>query len=236
MNDDAKATDTNRPTSEAPVGMGWFMPPEVSMGDVALMAEGVLPDTAMAPPTRELPQPTGVTQERAFGFVDLCGFSAFTAQEGNEAAFAALTHFREIVRAVASQRGVRIAKWLGDGAMLVGLAAGPLVATMAELVVRFPAQIRAGVAAGPALLFEADDYIGESVNRAARLCDLAFPDTVLASPEVIAHIPTWTDAEEIDPLEVRSLGLIRGICRITVEASLEARMDAPPMPEEASAL
>jgi adenylate cyclase len=213
-----------------------FTPPDVAAVDEALMAEGVLPESAMAPPRAALPTPTGVTQDRSFGFVDLCGFSAFTAAEGTEAAYAALSHFREIVRAVASQRGVRVAKWLGDGAMMIGLGPGPLVATMAELVVRFPAQIRAGVAAGPALLFEADDYVGEPVNRAARLCDLAFPDTVLASPEVIAHIPSWTVAEEIGPLDVRSLGTISGICRITVSHELERLMDAQPMPDAASAL
>ena len=57
---------------------------------------------------------------RTFVFVDLSGFTNYTAAFGDDAAGRILSTFRAIVREVASERGVRIAKWLGDGCMVVG--------------------------------------------------------------------------------------------------------------------
>ena len=71
-----------------------------------------------------------------------------------------------------------MAKWLGDGAMLIGVDTTPSVALGAHLIARFAdseIQVRVGLATGNALLFEGDDYIGEPVNLAARLCALACP-------------------------------------------------------------
>jgi hypothetical protein len=49
---------------------------------------------------------------RTFVFVDLSGFTNYTAAYGDDAAGRILGTFRTIVRSVASERGVRIAKWL----------------------------------------------------------------------------------------------------------------------------
>ena len=40
-----------------------------------------------------------------------------------------------MVRDICSRRGVRVAKWLGDGAMLVGVETTPLVAATLEMQV-----------------------------------------------------------------------------------------------------
>jgi len=56
---------------------------------------------------------------RYFAFIDLCGFTRFTEVHGDEEAVAVLTGFRTLVRFIASEHGVRVAKWLGDGAMFV---------------------------------------------------------------------------------------------------------------------
>ena len=58
---------------------------------------------------------------RTFVFVDLSGFTNYTAAFGDDAAGRLLSAFRTIVREVASDRGVRIAKWLGDGCMIVAV-------------------------------------------------------------------------------------------------------------------
>ncbi|HSN70419.1 MAG TPA: hypothetical protein VLT59_02875, partial [Steroidobacteraceae bacterium] len=58
---------------------------------------------------------------RTFVFVDLSGFTNYTAAFGDDAAGRVLATFRAIVRNVASDRGVRIAKWLGDGCMIVAV-------------------------------------------------------------------------------------------------------------------
>ena len=52
---------------------------------------------------------------RYFAFVDLCGFTRFTEVHGDEEAVSVLTGFRTLVRYIASEHGVRVAKWLGDG-------------------------------------------------------------------------------------------------------------------------
>ena len=56
--------------------------------------------------------------ERCFAFVDLSGFTAFTEHYGDEQTVVVLASFRTRVREVAARRGVRVTKWLGDGAML----------------------------------------------------------------------------------------------------------------------
>ena len=58
---------------------------------------------------------------RTFIFVDLSGFTHFTETQGDDAAGRLLAAFRSVARDVASERGVRIAKWLGDGLMIVAM-------------------------------------------------------------------------------------------------------------------
>jgi class 3 adenylate cyclase len=136
---------------------------------------------------------------RSFAFVDVSGFTALTELEGDERAVEVLTAFRALLRDICSRRGVRIAKWLGDGVMLVCVETPPLLATILELHyvvchVSGPAQtvsIRSGVTSGYVILMEGDDYIGHCVNVAARLCDLADGGEALASPSVIDYLPRW---------------------------------------------
>lgn len=134
--------------------------------------------------------------ERAFAFVDLCGFTSFMAEQGEHIASRALTTFQSLTRAIATRRGVRVAKWLGDGAMLVGVGVGvgPTIAAATELVGRYQRQtlvLRGGVAHGQAMLFQGDDYIGRPVNLAARLCFAARPGELLAVGYPSSALPTW---------------------------------------------
>ena len=69
---------------------------------------------------------------RTFAFLDLSGFTALTESEGDEHAVAVLAVFRAALRDICSRRAVRIAKWLGDGAMLVSVETMPLVAAALE--------------------------------------------------------------------------------------------------------
>ena len=138
---------------------------------------------------------------RSFAFVDLCGFTHFTASEGDDRATRVLAEFRRTVRDVASARGVRVAKWLGDGAMIVAVQAGPLVVAVLEIEAGVEdagslLPIRAGLATGPVILFEGDDYIGTPVNLAARLCDVAQPREVLVVPQLAPYTPPWAVAGE----------------------------------------
>ena len=106
-----------------------------------------------------------------FVFVDLSGFTNYTAAFGDDAAGRILSAFRTIVREVASERGVRIAKWLGDGCMIVAVDQADAIAFTLDLENRAaevcaPLTLRVGIATGYALLFEGDDYIGSAVNMA----------------------------------------------------------------------
>ncbi len=138
--------------------------------------------------------------ERCFAFVDLCGFTAFIEHFGDERTVVVLANFRTRVREIAARRGVRVTKWLGDGAMLSSEDTQAVVSMVLELGVPLPdavpLEIRAGVSRGPVIMFEGDDYIGRATNVASRLCDAAAPGQVLATREVVSHAPRWVSAGE----------------------------------------
>ena len=132
---------------------------------------------------------------RTFAFVDLSGFTNYTAAFGDDAAGRILSAFRSIAREVASERGVRIAKWLGDGCMIVAVDQADADRLRARAraagrpTVCAPLAVRVGIATGYALLFEGDDYIGSAVNMAARLCDAAGPFEVLMPAMQLERLP-----------------------------------------------
>jgi adenylate cyclase len=147
---------------------------------------------------------------RTFAFLDLSGFTALTESQGDERAVAVLGVFRAALRDICSRRAVRIAKWLGDGAMLVSVDTMPLVAAALEIKAAIelapePVTIRCGVTTGTVILLEGDDYIGHAVNVAARLCDLAVGHEILAVPSVVAELPPWATVEAAGAISVRGL-------------------------------
>jgi len=99
-------------------------------------------------------------------------------------------------------------KWLGDGVMLVGVDVEPIVAAVVAIcnqmseVGELP--MRAGVATGPVIILEGDDYVGKAVNTAARLCDRAEAGMILAATDALV-LPDWVEAEDCPPLHVRGL-------------------------------
>jgi class 3 adenylate cyclase len=167
-----------------------------------------------------------VRVDRWFAFVDLAGFTSFGDEHGDDESVRVLTAFRAAARSVATDYGVRIAKWLGDGCMLVSVAPDQLVAAVCTLEgmvdeMELPLQIHAGVSGGPVILLEGDDYTGGPVNLASRLMDAALPHEILAPCELAAHVPEGTPVEAIgmlsvagfhEPLEVVRLGC--GLARV----------------------
>jgi class 3 adenylate cyclase len=191
-----------------------------------------------------------VRVRRTFAFVDLSGFTALTESEGDERAVSVLAVFRSTLRGICSRRAVRIAKWLGDGAMLVSVESTPLVAATLEMKFAAdsapePIAIKCGITIGHVILLEGDDYIGHAVNVAARLCDLAVGNEVLALSEVVPELPAWGAVRSTDevvlrglehPLHVVRLGLHETgpeavadpVCQIplTEDTAFERRRDA----------
>lgn len=147
--------------------------------------------------------------ERCFAFVDLTGFTAFTEHHGDERTVEILAHFRGRVREIAARRGVRVTKWLGDGAMLSSADTAAVVALVLELAFRIrssvPLDIRAGLAHGAVIMFEGDDYIGRPANVASRLCDTAGVGQILATREVVSQAPRWVAASPFGSYPVHGL-------------------------------
>ncbi len=157
--------------------------------------------------------------DRTFVFVDLAGFTGFTRDHGPHEAVKRLGEFRRIARNVAAKRGVRVAKWLGDGVMTVSVDPTAAIAFSAHLVDHFrrtDLNVRIGLASGIALLFEGDDYIGEPVNLAAKLCQAAQPGEMLAACS-LDDLPDWVTAEADISVSIRGVGLIGDIHRLVPE-------------------
>jgi adenylate cyclase len=133
-----------------------------------------------------------VRVERTVCFLDLCGFTAYTEAHSDDAAVAVLARLRAVLRAVSEARGVRITKWLGDGAMLSGIDPLAVVACADEVRDRIahtsPLAIRGGIVRGHVIMFEGDDYVGAAVNAAARLCRAAGANQLLAAARVFENI------------------------------------------------
>ena len=138
--------------------------------------------------------------ERTFAFIDLSGFTRFTDSNGDKAALGEINKFRLFVREIASRKGLRIAKWLGDGAMLV--AVEPEIAT--EAIMEMQSRME-GLASGPVLMVDGEDYLGHPVNLAARLCDLAKPGEVLATREMMTSLMVNTPSHPMGEQEITGL-------------------------------
>lgn len=177
---------------------------------------------AIAPPDFEVSSaddPAQLLLRRTFGFLDLSGFTAYTERHGAAGATAVLRAFRDTVREVCSRRGVRVAKWLGDGVMIVGVDSAPVVCTVAELVARMQGtelSVRAGLATGRVMLFEGDDYIGPVVNLASRLCDAAGDGRILSDHDSVQRLPDWIDASKTQTIRVRGLGQVPMVHSLTL--------------------
>jgi class 3 adenylate cyclase len=180
-----------------------------------------------------------VRVDRAFAFVDLCGFTAFTDRHGDDRVVVVLAELRTALRESAARRGVRVVKWLGDGAMLSSTMIDAITALTIEIDQRMSAAVpslavRAGLAFGPVIMFEGDDYIGRSVNLAARLCDRAKPHELLATDQIAANAPQWVASEPAgvttipgfhDPVDLSRLSLKTAddniedpVCGLTIPA------------------
>lgn len=135
---------------------------------------------------------------RSFAFIDLCGFTDFADLHGDDAAVAELRILRACVREAAGAAGVRVDKWLGDGVMLVGVEPQALVTAVIALRGHHEARgclpVRAGLATGAVILLDGDDYVGRAVNLAARLCERAEPDQILAATDDALTLPAGIHA------------------------------------------
>jgi adenylate cyclase len=158
--------------------------------------------------------------QRTFAFLDLCGFTAFTDEYGDAEAVTVLGQLRAVLRAEAENDGVRVTKWLGDGAMLSGVDPRSVVACAAEVRDRLHRDgrlaLRGGICQGRVIMFEGDDYIGAAVNVAARLCARAEPGQLLLAGGVASSVPA-----HLAPVPLGEL-TIEGISQVVDVLALDA--------------
>jgi adenylate cyclase len=129
------------------------------------------------------PVPAGAATPTV-AFVDLSGFTRFAEATGDAAAAERAAQLEALAQEAAVQRGGRLVKSLGDGAMLLFDEAGAGVVACLDIVAAVArladVEARAGLATGPVVQRDGDVF-GATVNLAARIADHARPGEVLVS-------------------------------------------------------
>jgi class 3 adenylate cyclase len=125
----------------------------------------------------------------AIGFVDLVGFTGLSRKLDARDLADVVTQFEALAYDVVASRDGRLVKLIGDEVMFVAPDVESACDVALTLVERFAGDSsvtpRGGLAAGP-LLMRGGDYFGPIVNLAARIADLAIPNEVLVTSEVVA--------------------------------------------------
>jgi class 3 adenylate cyclase len=125
---------------------------------------------------------------RAILFADLSSFTPLTEVMGDAAAAEVVARFSDIVRAAAARCSGQVVKQIGDEFMLVfpdgrgAVACGLEIATRAASESRFPA-LTIGAHVG-SVLYREGDYVGTSVNLAARVTSAAQRNQFLVTEAV----------------------------------------------------
>jgi class 3 adenylate cyclase/YHS domain-containing protein len=169
------------------------------------------------------------TEQTTVLFVDLASFTQLTATIGDHAAANVLRRFSATARSGANQHGGRILKQIGDAFMLCfaqptdaiefGLAMDQFVETVSE----FPA-LHIGAHYGT-VLYREGDYIGATVNLAARVAAAGAAGQFLITEDLRDVVGGLANADFV-PLPPRRLkGLPDPICLVQVRRRRRERAD-----------
>jgi adenylate cyclase len=122
------------------------------------------------------------------GFADLVGFTALAQQVTDEELAEVVDQFERLAYDVVIAGGGRVVKMIGDEVMF--LVEDPVMAAEIALGLADASRdaaglgdVRVGMAMGPVLEREGDAY-GTTVNLASRATAIAYPGTVVVSPEL----------------------------------------------------
>ena len=156
--------------------------------------------------------PAATSASGAFAFCDIAGFTAFTAERGDDAAIDLVARFRSHV-ADGLPTGARIVNRIGDGVLVHFGDPGPAVPALLALTelcsdaatLDAPLWIRTGVHVGTARVL-GDDLIGHDVNVAARIGELAGATEVLVSERARSeHADATVRFDALGPVFVKGL-------------------------------
>ena len=175
--------------------------------------------------------PTPLSAHGAFAFCDLAGFTAFTAERGDDAAIELVETFGSYV-IDALPAGARIVNRIGDGLLVHFARPSAAVAALLALTGRcadvatpdVPLWVRTGVHVGTARVL-GDDLIGHDVNVAARIGELAGATEVLVSESARAEqVDVTVQFDPLGPVFMKGLSDALRVYRASaVEASSPAR-------------
>jgi adenylate cyclase len=183
--------------------------------------ERALVERGWAPPRPE--------QTPAVAFVDLSGFTAATAEHGDEVATRLVAGLQDLAETNARSHHGRVVKLLGDGAMLRFDHAAAAVASALEIVAEAPGTglppAHAGIHAGSLIERDGDIY-GHTVNLASRIAGRAGPGEVLVSQAVRDLVPG--NAIAFDGLEPVTLkGIATPVTLYRARRAADAAGDGP---------
>jgi adenylate cyclase len=122
------------------------------------------------------------------GFADLVGFTALAQQVSDAELAEVVDQFEQLAYDVVIAGGGRVVKMIGDEVMFLvedPVAAAEIALGLADAS-RDAAElsdVRVGLAVGPVLEREGDAF-GATVNLASRATGIAYPGTVVVSPEL----------------------------------------------------
>ncbi len=161
-------------------------------------------------PLRSRP-PAEPAPRQAFLFADIAGFTSLTEAHGDERAAEVVDHFCEHAAGLIARLGGEQVKTIGDAVMLRTESAATAVRLGIDLAHHEMARDRhprvgVGIAWGPAAE-RGGDWIGSTVNVAARLSELA------EGAEVLISAAGRRAAGEIEGIDFRSRGpvTLRGL-------------------------
>lgn len=146
----------------------------------------------------------------AVGFVDLVGFTRLSASTDPEGVGAVLTAFEDLASHTVEAVGeVLLAKTIGDAVLLVGgspdrVARALLRTVEAEPDALVDVERRAGMAHGEVLVREGD-YVGTTVNTAARLTDLARPGSLVVTSAAADALEGDWELSRLPPKRLKGL-------------------------------
>lgn len=142
-------------------------------------------------------------------FVDLAGFTPLTLTMGDGAAAEVLARFASIVRSAAGRTHGRIIKQIGDAFMLVfdqprdAVAFGAGVCTTVAEQSQFP-PVHVGAHHG-SVLYRDGDYVGNTVNVAARVAGATRPGQFLATQQLVDAAPDTAVYKPLPPVTLKGI-------------------------------
>jgi adenylate cyclase len=153
----------------------------------------------------------------AVGFADLVGFTRVANHLDEDELARLIERFTQAAADVVAESGGRVVKMLGDEVMYTCVDLAGAAVTALRLVDEVGEhdglpELRAGVAAGPAILRHGDVF-GSTANLAHRLVDVARPGTVLVDEEVQAAVEA---RGELETARIHGIRRLRGFDKVRV--------------------